>query len=124
MAVTRKPRGASCPPGAQRPTGSPPPQLLPPRRPGARLWSLPPTETPMPLPASIRRFAAACLAGLLLPLPALAQGPDAEWQAYEPALADGARHANLWQAGWTTIYAGRSEERRVGKGCRSGGTES
>ena len=60
----------------------------------------------MPLPASIRRFAAACLAGLLLPLPALAQGPDAEWQAYEPALADGARHANLWQAGWTTIYAG------------------
>ncbi|PWV75321.1 hypothetical protein, partial [Halomonas sp. A11-A] len=60
----------------------------------------------MSLPASIRRLAAACLAGLLLPLPALAQGPDAEWQAYEAALNDGARQAGYWQAGWTTIYAG------------------
>ncbi|WP_444999939.1 hypothetical protein [Halomonas mongoliensis] len=60
----------------------------------------------MPLPASIRRCAAVCLAGLLLPLPALAQGPDAEWQAVDSALADGARHAGYWQAGWTTIYAG------------------
>ncbi|MDN3523070.1 hypothetical protein [Halomonas ramblicola] len=48
-----------------------------------------------------------CLLVLLLPLPALAQStPEAEWQAYERALADGARHAGYWQAGWTTVYAG------------------
>ncbi|QTF93009.1 hypothetical protein [Halomonas sp. BM-2019] len=52
-----------------------------------------------------RRLAALLLA-LLLPLPALAQGPDSEWQAYESALVDGARHAGYWQAGWTTFYAG------------------
>ncbi|WP_373183553.1 hypothetical protein [Halomonas campaniensis] len=54
----------------------------------------------------LRRPAAACLLALLLPLPALAQSPDAEWQAFDSALADGARHANTWQVGWTTFYAG------------------
>ncbi|ATJ84522.1 hypothetical protein ACFPTY_16010 [Halomonas beimenensis] len=41
-----------------------------------------------------------------LPLPALAQSPSAEWQAYEEALSQGARQANLWQLSWTGIYAG------------------
>ncbi|MFY0991195.1 hypothetical protein [Halomonas sp. C05BenzN] len=50
----------------------------------------------------------ACLLALLLSLPAastLAQTPEQEWQAYEDALARGERHANLWQAGWTGVYA-------------------
>lgn len=46
---------------------------------------------------------------LCLPIlapPALAQGHTPEWQAYEEALARGTRHAQLWQVGWTGIYAG------------------
>ncbi|MBB3140497.1 hypothetical protein [Halomonas organivorans] len=49
-----------------------------------------------------------CLAPLLfcLPLPALAQSTSAEWQAYEDALSRGARQAELWQWGWSGVYAG------------------
>ncbi|RTQ99158.1 hypothetical protein [Halomonas nitroreducens] len=49
-----------------------------------------------------------CLALLLLclPLPTLAQSPSSEWQAYADALSRGARQAELWQLGWTGIYAG------------------
>ncbi|MDI5984641.1 hypothetical protein QLQ85_07550 [Halomonas sp. M4R5S39] len=50
----------------------------------------------------------ACLLALLLTglaAPTLAQTPGQELQAYEDALARGERHANLWQAGWTGVYA-------------------
>ncbi|MFP4138855.1 MAG: hypothetical protein ACLFSR_10890 [Halomonas sp.] len=63
----------------------------------------------MPMRSSPRLARAAWLLALLLPLPALAQSaasPEAEWQAYESAFVDGARHADLWQAGWTSVYAG------------------
>lgn len=43
---------------------------------------------------------------VLLPTMALAQTPEAEWQAYETALAEGTLQASYWQVGWTTIYAG------------------
>lgn len=46
----------------------------------------------------------ACLV-LLLPLSALAQSPEREYQAYEDALARGERQANLWQYGWAGVYA-------------------
>ncbi|TFH87759.1 hypothetical protein EQG41_06685 [Billgrantia azerbaijanica] len=51
------------------------------------------------------RFLCLSLA-LLLAAPALAQSPAAEYRAYEDALARGARHAELWQIGWTGVYAG------------------
>lgn len=60
----------------------------------------------MPPLSTARRLGAACLLALLLPLPALAQSPETEWQAYESALADGARQADRWRTGWTTFYAG------------------
>ncbi|WP_163557672.1 hypothetical protein [Halomonas sp. NO4] len=48
-----------------------------------------------------------CLSfALLMTPPALAQSPGAEYRAYENALARGARHADLWQVGWTSVYAG------------------
>ncbi|MDI5891132.1 hypothetical protein [Halomonas rhizosphaerae] len=49
-------------------------------------------------------FAALCL--LCLSGAALAQTGETEFRAYEDALARGAQHADLWQAGWTTVYAG------------------
>lgn len=42
----------------------------------------------------------------LLPAPLLAQSAETEFHAYEDALARGARHADLWQIGWTGVYAG------------------
>ncbi|MGJ7459061.1 hypothetical protein [Halomonas sp. RA08-2] len=64
-------------------------------------------EIAMPRLAHLARLTRlGCLIALLLPLPALAQTPGDEWQAYETALADGARQASYWQAGWTTVYAG------------------
>lgn len=65
----------------------------------------------MPSIPPLRRLGSlACLLVMLLPLPALAQPagvpPDREWQAYEDALARGARQAELWQTGWSAIYAG------------------
>ena len=60
----------------------------------------------MPPLCSVRRLARVCLLALLLPLPALAQSPETEWQAYESALTDGARQADRWRTGWTTFYAG------------------
>ncbi|MDN3555784.1 hypothetical protein [Halomonas maura] len=56
----------------------------------------------MPLPA-LRHLA---LLLLCLPTLALAQSPSTEWQAYEDALSRGAQQAELWQLGWTGIYAG------------------
>ncbi|MCL7941690.1 hypothetical protein M8009_15480 [Halomonas sp. ATCH28] len=49
-------------------------------------------------------LAALCL--LSLSATALAQSGEAEVRAYEDALARGAQQADLWQAGWTTVYAG------------------
>jgi hypothetical protein len=49
-----------------------------------------------------------CLLALLLATlasPAVAQPAQPEWQAYEDALARGERHATIWQASWTGIYA-------------------
>lgn len=49
-------------------------------------------------------FATLCL--LCLSGAALAQSGETEFRTYEDALARGAQHADLWQAGWTTLYAG------------------
>ncbi|MBB3190415.1 hypothetical protein [Halomonas cerina] len=54
----------------------------------------------------LRRLALLLLCLPSLAIPALAQGPTAEWQAYEEALARGTRHAELWQLGWSGVYAG------------------
>ena len=41
---------------------------------------------------------------LLLALPAQAQ-PAGEWAAYDEVFESGAQQANVWQWGWTGIYA-------------------
>lgn len=49
---------------------------------------------------------------LLVPLlalctsPTLAQSPAEEYRSYEAALARDARHADIWQISWTSVYAG------------------
>ncbi|WP_181869945.1 hypothetical protein [Halomonas sp. DQ26W] len=45
------------------------------------------------------------LLGVVFAVPALAQQPIQEFQAYEDALARGERHANYWQYGWAGVYA-------------------
>jgi hypothetical protein len=42
----------------------------------------------------------------LLPASVLAQSHETERRAYEDALAGGDRHAELWQLGWSGVYAG------------------
>ncbi|MFC3393256.1 hypothetical protein [Aidingimonas halophila] len=37
---------------------------------------------------------------------AMAQSAEQEWHAYQDALERGERHADYWQTGWTTFYAG------------------
>ncbi|WP_148252073.1 hypothetical protein [Aidingimonas lacisalsi] len=37
---------------------------------------------------------------------AMAQSAEQEWNAYRDALEHGERHADYWQTGWTTFYAG------------------
>ncbi|SDJ00685.1 hypothetical protein [Billgrantia gudaonensis] len=57
----------------------------------------------------MHRLPLCCLCLLLalsISTPLLAQSPRAEYRAYEQALADGARQADYWQAGWATVYAG------------------
>nr|WP_298411004.1 hypothetical protein [uncultured Halomonas sp.] len=59
------------------------------------------------MPAIIHRTPTALLLFLLLvaPTAALAQSNQQEWAAYEDALARGERQANIWQYGWTGVYA-------------------
>lgn len=58
------------------------------------------------LPLAWRSLTILLLLSLLLPGQALAQSATDEYRAYEDALAQGSRHANLWQVGWTSVYAG------------------
>lgn len=48
----------------------------------------------------------AAVALLCLPGSVFAQSNEAAYRAYEDALARGAQQADLWQAGWTGVYAG------------------
>lgn len=43
---------------------------------------------------------------ILLGITAAAQAQTSDWMAYDDVFENGARQANVWQAGWTTIYAG------------------
>ncbi|APE30669.1 hypothetical protein BOX17_06700 [Halomonas aestuarii] len=53
------------------------------------------------LPLHFASLVLLCLSGA-----AFAQSEPVDYHAYEDALARGAEHAELWQAGWTSVYAG------------------
>ena len=53
----------------------------------------------------IRVFAVSALALLVLPFQTVQAQTPSDWATYDTVFENGARHAALWQTGWTGIYA-------------------